>query len=271
MTDLQASILAAWQRIKPALLADPTDLARRLARRRTPTLLRPPRAWCLAMRANDTRINPYNAILFPEYAMEAKLSTSHRRCRRMLPHRVTVDAPLMRQLTQPVCIRCEDWREAAKLLGTTGAGLQRSRLRAVFSQNLIPLLRGKPGKPVPVLSSSRPLDPQSGHMFEHADPVWGTTTRWLRDHVPSDLQQTLNRVPKYRTMKPRHGEKRLHHFDGWRWLCPRCGRRVRILYYPLPASLFTPSPLQGEGRGEGRSLWSLFAQLRRSILHQRAK
>src|SRR4051812_15814876 len=56
MQDIEQSILTAWQKIRPTLLDDDHALAQRLARRRRPLLTRPPRAWCLAIRASDTRL-----------------------------------------------------------------------------------------------------------------------------------------------------------------------------------------------------------------------
>jgi hypothetical protein len=53
MEELEKSILDAWTRIGRAVLADPLELARRLARRHTNLMLHPPRAWCLAVRASD--------------------------------------------------------------------------------------------------------------------------------------------------------------------------------------------------------------------------
>src|SRR3954468_22722037 len=107
MTDLEQAILDAWQRVRPTLLADAAELARRLARRRTPTLLRPPRAWCLAVRASDTRINPAAAAIVPEHAVSPRGAphvTNPRAPTRYLPHEVTLDAPLLRMLCRPVYI-----------------------------------------------------------------------------------------------------------------------------------------------------------------------
>src|SRR5437867_3468914 len=58
MTDLDEAILNAWQKLRPRILSDPHELARRLSRRRNSLLSRPPRAWCLAIRASDHRITP---------------------------------------------------------------------------------------------------------------------------------------------------------------------------------------------------------------------
>jgi hypothetical protein len=65
MHTLDSAILAAWARVRPILQSDPDELAARLARRRSQLLLRPPRAWCLAVRAADRRLNP----LYPSVAL----------------------------------------------------------------------------------------------------------------------------------------------------------------------------------------------------------
>jgi hypothetical protein len=63
MGDLDSAILTAWARIRPILQSDPDELAARLARRRSQLLLRPPRAWCLAVRATDRRL-PFHPSSF---------------------------------------------------------------------------------------------------------------------------------------------------------------------------------------------------------------
>src|SRR5262245_6442993 len=59
MADIEDLILNAWSRMKPRLLEDPAEFARRLARRNGRSLSRPPRAWCLAIRASDRRLAAY--------------------------------------------------------------------------------------------------------------------------------------------------------------------------------------------------------------------
>src|SRR5688500_3517291 len=56
MDDIQRALAAAWTKIRPRLARDQDELRRRLLRRRQALLQTPPRAWCLALRANDTRI-----------------------------------------------------------------------------------------------------------------------------------------------------------------------------------------------------------------------
>jgi hypothetical protein len=128
MGDIDRAILAAWERVKPVLLKDPEELARRLARRRKPLLLRPARAWCLAVRANDSRIDPFWAVMVPEDAAYPGRADLYRE------HIVTIDAKFVRKL----CGAVELWawenrgtRAAAKL-GTKLSSMHRSRKQGKF-------------------------------------------------------------------------------------------------------------------------------------------
>src|SRR5258706_16351186 len=58
MHDFDRWLLEEYLRVAGKLAGDRAELARRLARRRTSMLVDPPRAWCLAVRASDTRITP---------------------------------------------------------------------------------------------------------------------------------------------------------------------------------------------------------------------
>ena len=68
--DLERAITNAWLKLRKQILSDPLELRRRLARRRLKTLTRPPRAWCIAIRASDRRITPAHWIITPEHAMD---------------------------------------------------------------------------------------------------------------------------------------------------------------------------------------------------------
>src|ERR1051326_5151248 len=65
MDDLEHLILTTWRHLHPHLAKNPDELGRRLARRRSPFLASPPRPWCLAVRASDTRINLTTPIISP--------------------------------------------------------------------------------------------------------------------------------------------------------------------------------------------------------------
>jgi DNA-binding NarL/FixJ family response regulator len=303
--DLEKSILQAAQKILPTLTPD--QLRQRLARRNTATLKRPPRAWCLALRAADTRINDDNATLEPPPDASDPPT-------RYPTHTVTIEAPLLRRLIQPV--RLEPGlaaREVAAVLGHSTTSLHYPRFKNCFQTHYIP---GPRGTRIPLLYTDQPLDPNA-KLYAAPDPLWSWTATYLGSRIPDDLAVTLTRVarirprgPSYRdttALHPEHPEldppprkyqsRRLPppppdyvwykwkgdvymgydwrnpyskanyeraqrkkelarlarkkrnakrpststgslQFEGWRWQCPACNRRVRTLYYPLPPLTF---------------------------------
>jgi hypothetical protein len=56
MDEIDDAIAAAWDRVKSLIADKPDELRKRLDRHRQPALSRTPRARCLAVRANDLRI-----------------------------------------------------------------------------------------------------------------------------------------------------------------------------------------------------------------------
>src|SRR6267142_6677438 len=68
--ELERAIDEAWLRVRKEILSDPDELHRRLARRRMKSLTRPPRAWCVAIRASDRRITAAHWVITPEDAMD---------------------------------------------------------------------------------------------------------------------------------------------------------------------------------------------------------
>jgi DNA-binding CsgD family transcriptional regulator len=80
---------------------------------------------------------------------------------------------------------------------------------------------------VKVLRAEATFDPSSCSLKSRPDPVWGANWGHLADMVPDDFEQLVARVPNYMTR--RHEP----HFNGWRWLCPGCGKRVRTVFYPI--------------------------------------
>src|SRR5205823_3327391 len=105
MDDLDHLILESYQRILPSL--SPNQLRSRLARRKLSAFSRPPRAWCLAIRASDTRINSDTAIISPYRALYPK--------NQPYPHDVTIDHKLLEHLCQPFeLLPGMDWTNVAK-------------------------------------------------------------------------------------------------------------------------------------------------------------
>ena len=57
LNKLEERIVEVWGRVYEGLSKN--ELDRRLARRRQPICMWPPRAWCLAIKASDRRIDEY--------------------------------------------------------------------------------------------------------------------------------------------------------------------------------------------------------------------
>lgn len=90
MDQIDINLLDAWHRIGVQCQRDPRKALVRMRRRLKKTVFQPPRAWCLSIRAADTRINRYRAVIDPPYADE-----------RLLEHDVALDGSLIRFLTRP--------------------------------------------------------------------------------------------------------------------------------------------------------------------------
>ncbi|HEV8290298.1 MAG TPA: hypothetical protein VGP94_00175 [Tepidisphaeraceae bacterium] len=240
MNDVDRLILEAWQKLGPNIMADPDELAKRLARRRLPILTRPVRAWCLALRASDTRITPEHAMDLdhPHHPYEP------------IEHEVTIQPHALRKYCRPV--RTDSWGElvqdVAKQLGCSNSAILRARWAGVFTERFVKGLDGKHGPPIPLIHSWKTLDPSGGRFFERPEQLWGSMWEWLPDMLPDDFEQTVVRTPLFR----RHpagmraaGADRLvrdpsnqytddYRLFGWLWLCPACKKTCRTIYCPLP-------------------------------------
>ncbi len=186
MDTLPTLLLAAWKRVEPRL--HPHDLAHRLARRRRDVLTRPPRPWCLAVRASDTRLLP----------IDPPLARAHQ------AHEVYLTADDLRALCAPVHVippgeTCDD---LASRLGVTPMGLRAARLAGIFRTHHVKGLAGRRGRPTPLLYTPQPLDPAARN-FSLPDPAWACTAAGLADRLPEAFHVTLTRVPRQRTHVPR--------------------------------------------------------------------
>src|SRR5258705_8109953 len=139
--DLERAISAAWLGLRNKILSDPIELQRRLARRRMKSLTRPPRAWCIAVRASDRRITPAHWVIFPEHAMELD---HEEHPYEPIEHEVTIQTYALRKFCRPV--KLDDWGEdvadVVKKVGCTYAGLKAARRELVHR-----MIRGLGGKP----------------------------------------------------------------------------------------------------------------------------
>src|SRR5687767_2560939 len=266
MDELLANIAAAWAMLQPALALDPDELPRRLARRRLGVMRRAPRAWCVTVRASDTRIHPASARCEPEGA--AYPASARTDGLEPGEHRVTLDSPLLRRLCRPVYVPRPGMPKCilAEQLGCSEGNLEWGLRRGLFKtfRDVPPGGRKRGRDRVTYVYTPHALDPSAATLRKFPDPLWGTTARLVADHIPDHIEQTVTRVPVVMEMRRGHTAelrarppKRV--FRGWKWRCPGCGRTCRVLYYPLrplygiqllkrpPASLvdWLPEPLWG--------------------------
>src|SRR5688500_6534786 len=107
--DIVDILCVAWRRVRDGLRGKPDEVRRRLKRGREVWKKRPPRAWCLAVRASDTRINPVTARCEPEWAAYPRECMPGEKRTKYERHRVTLDVELLRELCRPV--RIHEWGE----------------------------------------------------------------------------------------------------------------------------------------------------------------
>jgi DNA-binding CsgD family transcriptional regulator len=172
---------------------------------------------------------------------------------RYLEHTVLLHAGLMEELCGGVVVGPEEHEvEVAKRLGVRRQTLMRARRRGVFE---VRKFQGGKGQMEPLLSSNgAALDPCSGSLFRPPDPIWGSRWHWGAEAIPWGFSQRVWRVPVYVGIGGRREERvqgsgvgvqeegggtpapksTNERFMGWRWVCPGCGGRVRMLFYPLP-------------------------------------
>jgi len=234
--ELERAIDDAWVRVRREILSDRDELHRRLARRRMKSLTRPPRAWCIAIRASDRRITPAHWIITPEHAMDLNHPEHPYE---PIEHEVTIQTHAIRRYCHPVSFSREDAADVAKMLGVSAGTLRGARLRGQFSENYIAGLGGKRGKPVPLLSPKGELLDPSARGFARPHPIWGSMWEFLSGEMPEDFEQTVIRRPHFGKMIGRRtsptGEvyKDEMQLRGWRWVCPVCKKEVRRIYYPV--------------------------------------
>lgn len=219
----------AWAKVEPILRQDPAELARRLARRHKGILRNIPRAWCIAIRANDRRIDGWTSSLVPERPVWWDEDT-HRW--RYEPHEVDLEYQNLVWLCRPRTIPSPgmDATAVAEMLGVSLNRIEYWVRRGWFKEvkRYPGFRRGQPG---PVVFAPDRIDPQATVLGRMGHRLWGTQGAYLTHSIPRDLCQTVVRRPVF---VPWRGEMK---FRGWRWVCPVCGRRVRRIYYPLPCHL----------------------------------
>src|SRR5687768_11031222 len=181
---LIGSIREAWARVRKELGAG--ELEKRLARRGLVSFRRPPRGWCLVVRASDTRINAGTAVIVPERVADARDPGEHE---------VVLDYKLVRRLCAPVSIEPpgEALRVVAGKLGTSRANLHIARFRGVLRSNYKRFAGG--GSPVPMLYTDKTLDPNGPLLGD--DSVWNLASEFLPDLLADGFEQRVSRVPRF--------------------------------------------------------------------------
>src|SRR5437588_11731832 len=110
--ELERAIRDAWLKLRGKILSDPQELHRRLARRRLASLTRPPRAWCIAIRASDRRITAMHWVISPEHAMDLNHPEHPYE---PIEHEVTIQYHAVRRYCHAVSFWIERAAEVAKL------------------------------------------------------------------------------------------------------------------------------------------------------------
>ena len=225
MDELDTKLLDAWAKVREKVRRDPEQALWRSRRAVMKLMRRPMRAWCLVIRAADSRITEMNAIIDPRGADE-----------NLQAHTLTLDGALIRQLCRPVRI---PWPgvtidQAAPLLGRPRASIEKWLKQGVFQVNRYREY-GFPGVGRQYLWTPSPLDPNN---FQGGAPhqVWGTLWQHLWERLPLEYVLTVRREAQWQGDHGRSG------FRGWVFICPwrlnereeyrGCGRACRYLYGP---------------------------------------
>ena len=200
MDDIQRALVAAWTKIRPRLERDAAGLRRRLLRRRAALLQSPPRAWCLAVRASDTRLSDETRVNRPD-ELSPPLHPSSFRLHPSSPHsphQLTLDSDDLRELCAPVELLApgEPLAVVADRLGTTRSGLLNARIKKRFHTHHVGALDGHWGKPHPMLYAPGPLDPAT-RGFPAPDPLFSITSKMIGSRIPDRIRAKLVRVPVF--------------------------------------------------------------------------
>lgn len=282
MDELDHNLLEAWHRVFERCRADPAEARRRYQRTLPGTCLdRPVRAWCVAIRASDTR-------LIAEGGRGEGLGGSGGSRGAQVAHEVVLDGEVIQRLGGPVEIPYPGvpMTEAAKMLGRNCTGLRhwipvgagRSRVErdalaakgdsdgrliwATFEKAGYPLKvryeppgkHGRRGRETPVVWSDHALDPGAAKGLPPAS-WWGSLWMSMAEKIPYEFEQVVERVPKFLPCK---GKQK---FRGWLWRCPGLGsagagaQDVAIKSPPMT------SAREKHASGCGRLVPKLFAPL----------
>lgn len=241
MDQIDINLFNAWHAISAKVRADRVEQLKRAPRQFRETIRRPLRAWCMCLRASDTRLSAMNCMVepLPEVALGPDEGTDeiipHRH-----PHRLTIPGEALRELMKPITIPWpgEDWKKVAKKCGVSKYMLRGWLLAGTLQSDYRVPARtvGSRGKEVMLVYTPSPIDPNS---FDARPPlpIWGSAWQHMWRRLPEEFAQKAVRVPRYRTLNGRQV------FRGWKWICPGrvgpdgeylgCGRTCNRLFGPL--------------------------------------
>ncbi len=192
MRDIERVLTDAWLAVREKVFADSDELGKRLARRRKPSLTRPIRFYCIAIKANDRRINRMTAIMMPEKAHLARPG---------MAHEVVVDKRLVERLVERVELRgwrSHEYAQAARKLGVSASTIGRYVRNGKLNCDRIHGLGGKKiAVPLVWARDGECFDPNSTHACDRPDPAWGPMWMHLALDVPDEFAQTIERVPVF--------------------------------------------------------------------------
>jgi hypothetical protein len=216
MEEMKALLEAAWAKVEPTFKHEPWRLQERLARRRSKTFSYTPRAWCLAIRAGDRRLNEM------KFSRRGDVSWEGKKIRR--GHLVHLDAAEVRKLCTPYVIPKPGLsvRALAKDLGMDLAQVRQAVKSGVFR---VEPSQGVRGRKQIRLYTPRLIDPANIRK-PMEDPGWGQGWRWVSEWVRDDLNQVLER----RELPCKGPPGRL---GRWAWVCPACGKSAGKLFCPV--------------------------------------
>jgi len=195
------------------------------------SLTRPPRAWCIAIRASDRRITPAHWIITPEHAMDLNHPEHPYE---PIEHEVTIGTHAIRRYCHPVRIggAGDDVEEVAKILGVTPASLWYARTQGFFEERFFPILAANAAALSPSSTKRPPRSrlrqfppPASSHLGGTLGMAFNHGSRRLRANRDP---QTLFRPPRKMVAPSRRSAQLL----GFRWLCPPAKRSPHHL--PIP-------------------------------------
>lgn len=278
MDELDGNLMEAWHDVRMKLSRDPAARGRRYERGLRAALRRPVRAWCVSVKASDTRIE-HAAMLNGDAAVA---------CDRRERHGVVLFGSLVRHLVRPVVIpwpgMCYD--VAARELGIdVRTMVDWMDKRWVCSRKeKVPGRRGGPSRVVWTGGGGVDVCFPQGR-----EAHWGSLWQGLWRRVPEGFEQTVERVPRLRPVMEEINERepmraeahtppppetirqkdvqarsesfRGRGFRGWDWVCPgreladgtwaHCGRVCKKLVAPLPVWTIDramPASMRAEAR-----------------------